>query len=99
MGSAPFHCPSCVAEFKQHGVEDITLDANVMTTLVQGIPPPVNPDEEARCQRVASWFTWDGSSLRLKDEQERIVVPICLRAQLVAQAAADLGYPGGDRLY
>jgi hypothetical protein len=70
-----------MAEFKRHGVKDITLDSTVMHTVVTGQPPSeVNPEESARCERVASWYLWDGDCLRLREALERQVVPICQRA-------------------
>ena len=99
LGSLPFHCPSCQEELQRAGVTDITLDHNVMHTVVRGSAPAVNPDELSRCERVARWFFWDGSNLRLRDPAERMVVPLCRRAAMVSEAARDLGFPGGDRLY
>ena len=49
--------------------------------------------------KVAKWFRWDGSHLWLLGEIERRVVPICQRASLVATAAKDLAFPGGERLF
>ncbi len=99
LGSLPFHCPNCQEELQRAGVTDITLDHNVMYTVVRGGAPAVNPDELARCERVARWFFWDGSNLRLRDSAERLVVPLCRRAAMVSETARDLGFPGGDRLY
>jgi hypothetical protein len=66
-------------------VDDLTLDTNVMYTVVMANPPVTcNPDEQERCRKVASWFQWDGANMRLKDQGERLVVPICQRALLVA---------------
>jgi hypothetical protein len=101
MGSGPFHCPTCVGDFAKAGVDDVTLDQGVCATVVQGVPPThANPEEQLRCKKVAAWFKWDGQALWLKDATlERRVVPICARAAIVARAARELGYPGGDRLY
>ncbi len=71
VGSRPFHCPACLQEFERAGVDDITLDVNVMRTVVEGQPPGANPDERDRCTRVAAWFLWDGTGLRLRDDAER----------------------------
>ncbi len=97
----PFHCPTCRGEFEAAGAEDITLDLRVMHTVVHGQPPAhANPDERRRCEKVARWFRWDGASLWLLGaEVDRRVVPICARAAIVARAAQELGFPGGDRLY
>ncbi len=72
-----------------------------MHTVVHGQPPAhTNPDERRRCEKVARWFRWDGASLWLLGaEVDRRVVPICARAAIVARAAQELGFPGGDRLY
>ena len=48
---------------------------------------------------MAAWFNWDGENLYLKGAIDRKVVPICARLSMVSDAAKQLGYPGGDRLY
>ncbi len=101
MELGPFHCPDCLREFEAAGVDDITLDQQVMHTVVHSLPPAhTNPNEHRRCEKVVRWFRWDGALLWLLGaEVDRRVVTICARAAIVAKAVQELGFPGGDHLY
>ena len=61
----------------------------------------VSDKNRERCEAAAAHLRWDGESLfiRGKDGMERRVVPWCDRRPLVEKLAAELGFPGGRRLY
>ena len=70
--------------------------------MVVGVPRPGEDEATVqRCQAAAQHFRWDGERLfvRGRDGEERQVVPWCDRKALVRELAAQLGFPGGKRLY
>jgi hypothetical protein len=80
-------------------VRDITLHEEVMD-VVMGLGTSAGTAESAnRVKRVARWFKWEEEKLWLIGDLDREVPPIGARARLIAAAAKQLAYPGGDRLY
>ena len=75
-------------------MHDEVLDA------VMGLGTPDSTAEAYnRVRRVAHWFKWEEQKLWLKGDLDREVPPIGARAGLIAAAAKQLAYPGGERLY
>ncbi len=85
----PYHCPPCLARFRGEGKRCVTLDTNVMHTVLTGrAPQGVSAAEQARCARCAMWLAWDGSGERLLALGEwgsKTIPPICQRDSLVAE--------------
>lgn len=69
---APYHCPACKNSFKSEGIQDITLDTNVLECVIYGKPHDVWLEcEKYRCMKVASWFKWEEQRLWLVGEISR----------------------------
>ncbi len=101
-GPGPTHCARCWEFFRAGGVREVALDTALMHQVVTGVPADgITTMNRARCEVAAQHLRWDGSRLyiRGRDGEERQVVPWCDRRRLVADLAAQLGFPGGKRLY
>jgi hypothetical protein len=83
-------------------VREVVLDTDLMHQVVVGVARPgVDDVTKARCEAAARHFRWDGEKLHIRgqDGMEREVVPWGRRKRLVREVAAQLGFPGGKRLY
>jgi hypothetical protein len=101
-GPGPTHCEECWEFFRAGGVRECVLDTALMHQVVVGVEMAgVSDITKQRCVAAAVHFRWDGGRLFLRgqDGEEREVVPWRKRKQLVRDMAAQLGFPGGKRLY
>ena len=89
------HCSTCWKALRRAGNQDVTLDKAVIQEVLHpgGAPPG------SREARMASFIRWDGEKLWIGPGEGRQVPPIAQRKGMVLEAARQLGYPGGQRLY
>lgn len=80
----------------------MALDTALMHQVVVGTHlPNITEQNKQRCITAAQHIRWDGDKLYIRgwEGTERLVVPWCDRKALVTNLAAQLGFPGGKRLY
>ena len=94
-------CIDCMAEARRDGSWDFTADDSLLLYLATGdLPPGTSPAAARRLVAAGEHLFWDGARLWYTvGDWEREVPPRWRRRQLVDEAQASLGYPGGRRLY
>jgi hypothetical protein len=90
------HCQGCWEKYRSEGKSDITLDRELMITVVCGSPTETLTEAaKARCRRASKGLVWEDDKLYVTTGLKRQIPPIGDRDQLVKRVAAELGYPGG----